>query len=235
MMQLADHVLVLFFTVGVPLIALTVWFPLLKRSHAQGRPHMFIYMILGGVVIQWVLVAVVFARWGALGRPLQALGMVAPGGTRFWFTFAVFAVGLLYLVVQHVLVMGSRENQQQLMEQLSPLRAILPDTRGKFTVFMVASLTAGFCEELLYRGVLTWYLSAYAPQLAAYAGSSLLFGLGHAYQGGKGVAQTALMGAIFMALMHFSGSIWLSMLLHAAVDINSGIMAYAMLGRDARD
>ena len=57
-----------------------------------------------------------------------------------------------------------------------------------------------------------------------------MFGLGHAYQGKKGIVQTAVMGGIFVALMHFSGSIWLSILLHAAVDINSGLLAYALLG-----
>ena len=230
MPQPADHILVFFFAMGIPVLAAAVWFPLIKRSYAEGKPRAFIYMILGGVGLQWVLAATVLVMWKDVGRPLDSLGINAPGGTGFWISFAVFAGGLLFLVVQHVSVMNSEENQRALMQELSRLRAILPDTRGKFIAFMAASITAGVCEELLYRGVLTWYLSNYFPILAAYAGSTILFGVGHAYQGGKGMLQTAAMGAIFMALMHFSGSIWLSMLLHTAVDINSGMMAYAMLG-----
>ena len=52
--------------------------------------------------------------------------------------------------------------------------------------------------------------------------SSLAFGLGHAYQGPKGTLQTGLFGLAMAGLYLLTGSIWLSMVLHAVIDMVSG-------------
>ena len=229
MPQVTDHLLVAGFVIGLPVTALTIWYPLIQRSHAQGRPNVFIYAIGAGVVVQWLLVAAVFSIWRETGRSIEVLGFARPDGISFWISFAVFAGALFFLIAQHVSVLQSEENRQALMQQFTRLRPLLPDTEGKVSVFMLASVTAGFCEELLYRGYLTWYLSAFMPTWAAYGVGTLAFGLGHAYQGRKGIVQTTVMGAIFMVFVHFSGSLWLAMILHAAVDINSGLLGYKLL------
>jgi hypothetical protein len=59
------------------------------------------------------------------------------------------------------------------------------------------ALTAGVCEEILFRGVLGWYFGTW---LGAWAGQSVvlvLFGAAHLYQGVAGALGTMVVGAMF--------------------------------------
>ena len=59
--------------------------------------------------------------------------------------------------------------------------------------------------------------------------SSIIFGLGHAYQGKVGILKTGAVGLVMALLVVFSGSLWIAILVHAVVDITSGrIMSAAM-------
>ena len=67
--------------------------------------------------------------------------------------------------------------------------------------------------------------------MAALFVAGLLFGLAHAYQGPRGVLQTGVVGLGLAVLYVFTGSLWVPMALHAFVDLNSGLLAYAFLHR----
>jgi membrane protease YdiL (CAAX protease family) len=51
--------------------------------------------------------------------------------------------------------------------------------------------------------------------------SSVLFGLGHFYQGIYGIVQTALFGAVLAALTLRWGTLWPAIFAHAAVNMLS--------------
>jgi membrane protease YdiL (CAAX protease family) len=55
--------------------------------------------------------------------------------------------------------------------------------------------------------------------LGALAASSLIFGLGHAYQGFKGVLSTAVAGLFLGLLFLLSGALIPAMALHALLDL----------------
>ena len=59
--------------------------------------------------------------------------------------------------------------------------------------------------------------------------SSIVFGLGHAYQGPVGMGKTALVGLVLALLTVFSGSLFVPMLLHTVIDLTSGRMMGAAL------
>jgi membrane protease YdiL (CAAX protease family) len=89
-------------------------------------------------------------------------------------------------------------------------------------VFAGLALTAGFCEEVLFRGFMIGFLSESPLKLgmaAALAISSALFGLNHAYQGAKGVVSTAVAGLGFGLAFLLSGHLLLGVLLHALVNL----------------
>ncbi|WP_156396116.1 MULTISPECIES: CPBP family intramembrane glutamic endopeptidase [unclassified Caulobacter] len=99
---------------------------------------------------------------------------------------------------------------------------ILPNTGLECAVFAVLSLTAGFCEEILFRGFMIRFLVQGPPQfgmLAALVLSSAVFGLNHAYQGAKGVVGTAISGLGFGLVFALSGALLPSILLHALVNL----------------
>jgi uncharacterized protein len=100
--------------------------------------------------------------------------------------------------------------------------ALLPRTPGERRLFTLVGVTAGVCEEWLYRGFFLAVVAAVAG--GAPAGVLVLvagvgFGLAHAYQGVGGVLLTGILGGVFAALYLGTGSLLLPVLLHAVVDL----------------
>jgi membrane protease YdiL (CAAX protease family) len=104
----------------------------------------------------------------------------------------------------------------------STLPGLLPGAGAERAAFILVSLSAGVCEEILFRGFLIRLLHGGAlafPLLGALAASSLIFGLGHAYQGFKGVLSTAVAGLFLGLLFLLSGALIPAMALHALLDL----------------
>jgi membrane protease YdiL (CAAX protease family) len=100
--------------------------------------------------------------------------------------------------------------------------ALLPRTAGERRLFTVVGVTAGVCEEWLYRGFFLAVVAALAgglPTGVLVVVAAVAFGLAHAYQGVGGVLTTAVLGAIMATLYLDSGSLLLPVLLHAAIDL----------------
>ena len=100
--------------------------------------------------------------------------------------------------------------------------ALLPRTAGERRLFTLVGVTAGVCEEWLYRGFVLAVVAAVAgglPELALVGIAALAFGLAHAYQGAAGVLTTGVLGGVMAALYLGTGSLLLPVLLHAAIDL----------------
>src|SRR5438874_238999 len=81
------------------------------------------------------------------------------------------------------------------------------------------SITAGVCEEALYRGFVGFYLAQWMPLWAAALLGTLPFAAAHAYQGRRGVVRSGLLSLILWATYLATGSILPAMVLHAAIDV----------------
>ncbi|MCC5857692.1 MAG: CPBP family intramembrane metalloprotease [Ectothiorhodospiraceae bacterium] len=95
-------------------------------------------------------------------------------------------------------------------------------------VIALAMLFTGFYEEVLARGFLLSRCrrlmgGVWGPVLV----SSLLFGLGHAYQGWAGVVQTALIGVVFARLALHWGRLWPLIIAHGALNTVSLVVMRA--------
>jgi membrane protease YdiL (CAAX protease family) len=100
--------------------------------------------------------------------------------------------------------------------------AVLPRTAGERRLFTVVGVTAGVCEEWLYRGFFLAVVAAMAgglPQGVLVVVAGVAFGLAHAYQGVAGVLTTGVLGGVMAALYLSTGSLLLPVLLHAAIDL----------------
>jgi len=78
-------------------------------------------------------------------------------------------------------------------------------------------------------GCLFWYLQHWCPAWFAALVAIVLFGFLHMYQGWQGVMRTALIGAALFLLYWLTGSIWLSIVLYAAIDMLQGKMFFRIL------
>jgi membrane protease YdiL (CAAX protease family) len=116
------------------------------------------------------------------------------------------------------------------MEMLMRAAPFTPRDPRELRQWTVLSITAGVCEELIYRGYLIWYASHFTGTgvgglLLAVVLTSIAFGLVHIYQGVLGVTQVFAVGLAFGGLYVLSGSLWLPIAAHIAVDIASGRFA----------
>jgi membrane protease YdiL (CAAX protease family) len=86
------------------------------------------------------------------------------------------------------------------------------------------AVTAGVCEEFLYRGFAMAVLQrAGLPTALVVILTAAFFGLAHAYQGRSGVVATALMGILFGIGRLVFDSLAPMMVWHAGLDIVAGI------------
>ena len=135
---------------------------------------------------------------------------------------AYFLLGLMPLAQSLRGPRWRRAYARAYRRQAEEFSGLLPDTVVERFGFVLLSLTAGICEEALYRGFLIQYLNGGAPALpllAALAASSLAFGFGHLYQGVPAVLRTGVTGIAFGLLFLLSGSLIPGMVLHALIDL----------------
>jgi membrane protease YdiL (CAAX protease family) len=102
--------------------------------------------------------------------------------------------------------------------------ALLPRSPLEIALWVALSLTAGFVEELIFRG----YFQAQFHALTRRSGAALilqaaLFGISHGYQGAQACLKIALYGLLMGALARGRGSLRPGMMAHAWTDIASGL------------
>ena len=114
---------------------------------------------------------------------------------------------------------------------LGPLVHFLPQTSRDLRYFFGVSITAGIVEEIVYRGFVLWYLGSFMPLWVAVAVSSVGFGLGHSYQGASAV-RAGLLGLGFAIYYVLTGSVWLPILAHIALDILQGLIIVEVFRKD---
>jgi len=96
-----------------------------------------------------------------------------------------------------------------------------------------ASLSAGFCEEFLYRGFLFWIIAAAGGGSAAkIIVGSIAFGLAHCFWGPWGMAWTTGLGVTFGLIVLWRGSVWPAVVAHTLLDlcIEPGLIEKALHG-----
>jgi membrane protease YdiL (CAAX protease family) len=108
--------------------------------------------------------------------------------------------------------------------------ALLPQTPLEAAVWFSVCMTAGFCEEFVFRGYVQRQCAAYGRSVfAGVIGQAVIFGLGHAYQGPVQVASIILFGLFFGVLAAWVKSLRPGMMAHAWEDLWSGWLAAVLL------
>jgi uncharacterized protein len=97
-----------------------------------------------------------------------------------------------------------------------------PATSAERRWFAFLCVTAGICEEILFRGFLLQYLHVFPWTLnltLALLIAAVIFGLNHLYGGVGGVVGGAVAGVLLGLLFVLTGNLLLPMVLHAAMDL----------------
>jgi len=103
---------------------------------------------------------------------------------------------------------------------------ILPHAGVEIALWIALSITAGICEETIFRGYLQRQFIALTKNVpTGIFLSAAAFGLAHAYQGSRMVILIGLYGAMFGILAHWRGSVRPGMIAHAWQDSLNGVLA----------
>ena len=181
---------------------------------AEGLSRESIY--ISSAVSLWVLAGITAAAALTSGWEPAAIGLIRLQAE----TIAAWAAAITLAGL--VLVLAARSLG---LEEAPILRFLLPRTGREKLLFLGLSVTAGFCEELVFRGFLLHALEAATGSVVlAVALSSGVFGLLHAYQRPAGAARAAALGAVLAAPVVATGSIVPAVLAHAALDVIAGLL-----------
>jgi membrane protease YdiL (CAAX protease family) len=227
-----DHVLALALAVLFPLRAALFGYRRLTAADPADVPRVRLWLYRQGIVIQWALAAATVALWAWQGRPWHALGVV-PRLT--WGLLGVsvgLAIVVAYVLVQRGKALEDDEALARVRRQMRNLERMMPRGAEEMRWFNRLAVTAGVCEELLYRGYLIWYLGHWLALVPAVLVASVVFGFGHAYQGPRGIAVTTLVGLFMSAIFLLTGSLVACMVFHALMDLHAGHVARAAFARE---
>ncbi len=214
----------------VILLILVIVYPVLgvrdhrifQRECSNGVPEARVKYFKGIIYSHWPLTLGLLTWWLFAGKSLDTLGLVPATGER---ELIVAGVGVLVILVQLIssaVVFHDKKKLLAVRNQTGELTNIAPQTNLEQRWFDLLSVTAGVCEEILYRGFLLVMLASLIGVWPAVIVSSLIFGLVHAYQGIRGIGKTSLVGLGMALFTVYSGSLFIAIVLHTVIDLTSG-------------
>jgi len=193
-------------------------------SHSQSVP---IYLTLIGM--DWALLYYCWAGVHRFGGDLATLS-----GER-WKSWKSVAVDVAIALPFWALWEGAAYGVHWLLGAAGSgaaktVDSLLPKSLVEIVVWIGASLTAGICEEMAFRGFLQKQFHALSGNIAAaVVAQGVVFGLFHAYQGWRNVVVIAVLGVLYGALAAWRGNLRINIVSHAWSDIWEGWLKFAVL------
>ena len=224
-----DHLLVLVLVVLFPLWS---WYETRKKKRALAESgetdHNAVSEYKQTMLALWGLCATCLVVWFLHSRPSEILGLGV--GTesllRWGGGLAIAAAGLVFTFWQAEQVKKDEKARDEIQKQVGEFSFYLPKTRVQLRWFNWVALSAGICEEILYRGYLIWYIALLTGSIPALFLSSIGFGIAHSYQGPGNAVRCGVVGLWMGTIYLVTGSLWIPMVTHFLVDVIGGRMIY---------
>lgn len=173
------------------------------------------------LAIEWLLVLVI---WIALRRRgMRIRDLVSARWTKGIFFLRDLGLAVAFLVV----ATPSLQLLSRLLHANFNAGAMLPTSGVELMVWLLLAASAGFSEELTFRGYLNRQFSAWSgSQLLGVGLQGLAFGLAHGYQGWRMMTLITIFGWMFGALAVWRKSLAPGMLAHGIQDSAGGILGF---------
>jgi membrane protease YdiL (CAAX protease family) len=216
-------ILLIFFVLGVivPWRGRARLKQLLARPRVEPAERLSLYC--STIAFQWIATAVAAWRAWAHGFTATQLGLAVPNRLKL---LVITVLGAALIVTLQWL------NLRRMGRSTSPLRGplqalaerILPQSTMELIPFFALAVTAGLCEEFLYRGFAMAVLTRSGlPTFAVVISSAILFGMAHLYQGRSGFVSTTLLGILLGVSRAALGSLVPVVAWHMGVDVVAGV------------
>jgi uncharacterized protein len=173
---------------------------------------LFLYVYLG-MRRRVTLRQCINARWASAGDVWRDIGIA----------FGVWAVLIVIEGVSSLIFRSHGAAGMKVVEQLIPHAAM------ELPIWTALAISAGFCEEFIFRG----YLQEQCKRLtgsvaAAVVIQAVFFGMGHGYQGWRLMITIFFLGLTFGIVAAWRKSLAPTMIAHGWTDWFSGIGGYIL-------
>jgi len=198
------------------------YWPRVMRALADGVPGTRVRAYRIMIALEWGFTIAVAAWWIVQHRAWDLLH-IAPGRPLGTAVGAVLVVAYIALMLVQVrALVANPDRLAGFAERQAKMDPLVPRTADEHRVFRVLAVTAGICEEFLYSGFALWYFTAPTGPVIGFALAAVFFGVGHLYLGYMHVVRTTIVGVLFGCIVVGTGSLWLAIVLHAAMDLVGG-------------
>lgn len=178
------------------------------------------------MILEWIMV--VFVWYGIRRSGVRLRDLVGGKWDGIGAVIRDVAIAIGFLLVSGGVLNGMAHLLKAVPNQA--VRNLLPRDHTEIALFLALAATAGFCEEVIFRGYLQRQFAAVTR--SATGGilvQAFAFGTGHGYQGSKFVAIIAVFGILFGLLAEWRRSLRPGMIAHALQDGVAGLLARHVL------
>lgn len=228
--NIADHIL--FFLLGIIMPFRSIQAQKqIKELEYSTTTKIQMYWINGFGL--WAMAVIVLLVWWFSDRVVMDLGLnwPPPPLDRISGTLVITFIILYLLDVGSEL--ATKALREKTFERWTTDMPFLPAKDVEWLHFNFLSLSAGICEEIVFRGFFITYLYSllqFLPiqtaQILAVLFPAIIFGFVHYYQGWKAMLKISLMAVLFGYIFMLTGSLWLLILLHFLVDLLGGTFSW---------
>ncbi len=198
----------------------------LFQRHARSTPGVLkqhpnvVPLYLSVIAVEWFLVYGVWAGIRIRGVHLRDL----IGGR--WKSAKDVLIDFALATVVWILWIGIEVGVSRMFpSDAKSVSALFPQTFLEVVLWIATSLTAGFCEEVAFRGYFQKQFEAITGSAAAgVVLQGILFGISHGYQGLRAIIMIILFGFLYGILAFWRKSLRPGMVLHAWSDIYAGYL-----------
>jgi uncharacterized protein len=195
---------------------------LTPRHGAPLSSDQMLQVCLWLIALEWLWVRFVYKGLQAHGYSMREfIG-------RPWLTPRQLAGDLVYAALalgfSYALFVGADPLLSHVEAASNPLLPAVPSGIAGTFVWIGLSLSAGICEEIVFRGYLQRQLAALSGSAGvAILGQAIVFGAAHGYEGVSAVIKIVVYGLVIGAMAQWRGNIRAGVVAHAAWDILEGL------------
>ena len=216
----AGAVHTLFLLLILVAVAVIGYFSIHRQSTARVPNRLLFYSTT--IAWEWILVAYIYWGLRRRGKSIRNIaGKSWTSASAFFLDIAIafgFWIAALVVLSFVAYAVGAKGMTQA-------ARILAPQNYLESILWIALSVTAGICEETIFRGYLqrqfvAWTHSASLGVIL----SAVLFGAGHVYQGGKATIVIGVYGLMFGILAEVRQNLRPGMMTHGWHDAITGLV-----------
>jgi membrane protease YdiL (CAAX protease family) len=237
--SVADHLLVLLFGCGLPLLSSLQGRSIL-RSIEFSEPVRSRFYLSNSLTLA-LFAGIVLLFWYAQGRPFAEMGFRPPTNAPDLDKAILLSLILMAVYATDLWRGVSRayRHREERMEMLGRT-PFLPRHVRELPLYVLMCASAGVFEEIIYRGFMVTY---FLPEPNGRSGwpwlavtvPALLFGMAHHYQGWEAMGKVILLSMLLALVFILGGSLGWVMVIHFAIDLGAGLATMGVMRKADAD